>query len=110
MGVDPGVRHALEPVLEKGGYRRLADPAQGQAAQGHAQLHGGQEVFHVFLQPAHRPGSRPPQGNQALDARLAHAHQGKFRRHKEAVRQDEQGDGNHPKEHQFNHFAPETGY
>ena len=91
------------------GHRGLADPAQGQAAQGDAQLHRGQEVFHIFLQAAYSPRSGPPQGDQALDTGLAHAHQGELRRHEEAVRQDEQGDGNRPKEHQFNHCAQEPG-
>ena len=109
VGVDLGMRHAGKPVLEQGGDRRLADPAQGQAAQGDPQLHRRQKVFHVFLQAAHCPRSRPPQGNQPFDAGLAHAHHGKFGGHKEAVRQDEQGDGNHPKEHQFNHFARKPG-
>src|SRR5216683_1830131 len=101
------MRHPLEPALKEGGDRRFADPAQGQAAEGHAQLYSGQEILHVFLQAADRPCSGAPQGNQPLDAGLTHAHQGEFGRHKETVRQDEQGDGNHPKKHQFNHFARE---
>jgi hypothetical protein len=109
VGIDSGVRHALEPVLEQSGHGRLTDPAQGKAAQGHAQLHRGQEIFHIFLQAANRPGSGAPQGNQALNAGFADAYQGKFGRHKEPIRQDEQGDGNHPKEHQFNHYAPKPG-
>jgi hypothetical protein len=68
-------------------------------------LDGGQEVVHIFLQAANRPGSGPAQGDQALDARFAHTYQCKFRGHKEAVRQNEQGDGNYSKEHQLDHFA-----
>ena len=43
MGIRLGVRDAAEPFFKQGSYGGFPDPAQGQAAQGDAQLYGRQK-------------------------------------------------------------------
>jgi hypothetical protein len=84
-------------------HRRLADPAQGEARQRYAKLHGGQKFIDMALQMQRRARSRSAQRQQLLHARLAHADQRELRGHEEAVGQNEEGHHHRAKEHPFQH-------
>ena len=108
VGVDPGVGHAGGP-----GSKRVA--TAGSPIQPRARL---QRVT-----PSCLAGRKSSMFSCRRRTALARAAPGQFKRsmrvcarspgqpprHEEAVRQDEEGDGNRPKEHQFNHCAQEPG-
>ena len=80
---------------------RLAHPAQPQAGHGDAQLGGAQERVEVRDDRARHLGPAMPVGHERIQLRGADLHQGKLRRHEEAVdrnqpqhEQDLQDDGN----------------
>ena len=85
VGVELGVRNGLEPALEDAGDDGLADPAEGETAEGDAELDGGEEFVKVFLEAADGAGSEDILGDEMLDASLANADEGEFGRHKEAA-------------------------
>ena len=77
------------PFDENGGGQRFADPAQGQRAERDAQLHGGQKIVHLLLQPADCAGTGHAGGQHLLDAGVADGNQGKLCGHKKCVGQNE---------------------
>ena len=104
VGVDGRVGDGLEPSSEEAGDDGFADPAEGEAAEGDAELDGGEEVVEVLLEAADGAGSEDVLGDELLDAGLADADQGEFRGDEEAVGQDEQGHRDSPKEEQAGHW------
>jgi len=81
----------LQPVEKDVRGERFTDPAQGQRAKRHAQLHSRKKLIQIVLQFAHRTRARNPRVHHLLDPRIAHTHQGKFRGHKKGVDQNQHG-------------------
>ena len=98
------MRDGLEPSSKEAGDDGFADPAEGEAAEGDAELDGGEEVVEVLLEAADGACSEDFLGDELLDAGFADADQGEFRRDKEAVGQNEQGHRDSPKEEQAGHW------
>ena len=91
VGVEGGVGDGLEPASKEAGDDGFADPAEGEAAEGDAELDGGEKVVEVLLEAADGARSEDVLGDELLDAGFADADQGELGGHKEAVGQDEQG-------------------
>ncbi len=112
VGVDDGVRRkdgeqraaSVEEHLGDGGF---AQPAEGERGEGDAELDGGEEVVDVVLEVEGGAGAGTAEGEQLLHARLAHADEGEFGSHEEAVGQDEEGHHDCAEEHPFQHFVAE---
>ena len=111
VGVDAGPClidvQSAEPAHENTGGEGFADPAQGQGAEGDAELHGGQEVVQVLLQAADGAGSGNAGGQHLLDAGVADRDQGELGCHKEGVGQDEHGHGDKFEQRKTLHLALE---
>ena len=90
--------------MSDGGGQRFADPAQGQRAEGDAELHGGKKVVQVALQAADGAGSGDAGGEHLLDAGVADGDQGELGGHKEGVGQDEQAHGDKLEQRQTVHL------
>ena len=103
--VEVRVGQAAHGLFKDAGDGGLADPAEGEAAESDAELDGGKEVAEIFLEAADSARAGPVFGDELLDARLAHAHQSKLRRHKKTVRQNEHYDGDAVKEEELRHFV-----
>ena len=84
---------AVEPAEENGGGERLAEPAEGQRAEGDAELDGGKKVVQILLQAADGAGSGDAGGEHLLDAGVADGDQRELGGHKEGVGQNEHGHG-----------------
>ena len=96
VGVDADVRRdrgkkAVSEVVERGGDGGLADPAEGEAGEGYAELDGGKEVVHVVLELEDGAGAGSALGDELLDAGLADADESELGCDEEAVGQDEEG-------------------
>ena len=104
VGVEMPMAEAAERLLDEAGDGGLSQPSQGEAAEGDSELHRGQEVAHVFLQAADDAGTGFALGDELLDARLADADEGELRRHKEAVRQNQEHDGEAVEEEKLRHW------
>ena len=104
VGVDGGVRREggepaggeTEDDLGDGG---LADPAEGEAGEGDAELDGGEELVDGVLELEGGAGAGAAERDELLDAGLADADEGELRGHKEAVGQDEEGHHDRAEEH-----------
>ena len=75
---------------------RLADPAQGEARQGHAQLRGGEIGIQVLPQVANHLGALVAVFDQGIKLRGAHLDQGKLGGDEEPVEQHQPHDGQQP--------------
>ena len=93
-----------EERLQHVSDRRFADPAKREAGDGYAELHGIENVIELLMELLDGAGADALSRNHLLDARLAHAHQGKFGGDEERVRRNQQDHrydaeddkGNHP--------------
>ncbi len=93
VGVSLGEGQSAHPAHEGGGGQWFADPAQGQGAEGDAELDGGEKVVQIALQAADGAGAGNGVGEHLLDAGVADGDQGELGGHKEGVGQNEQADG-----------------
>ena len=108
VGVEDGVggerveraRCEVEDDLGDGG---LADPAEGEAGDGDAELDGGKELVDGVLELEGGAGAGTAEGDELLDARLADADEGELGGHEEAGGQNEEGHHDHAEEHPFKH-------
>ena len=98
----------FHPAHENAGRQRLADPAQSQRAQGHAELHGGQKVVQVALKAADSARAGDAVGQHLLDARIPNGDQRKLGGHKEGVGQNEQAHSDKFEQRQTVHLECEN--
>jgi hypothetical protein len=103
MRIDVSVRNVPEPDFEQVSNDRLADPAEGEAAEGDAELHGGEEIVKVLLQMADKTRSGTALRDHLLDACLANADEGELSGDEKAVAQDQHHNGYATKEQEFGH-------
>ena len=104
MRVKVRVRQAGKQRLDHVSDRGFADPAECEAGDGDAELHGIEDVIELLVEFLDGAGADALRRDHLLHARLAHAHQGKFGGDEERVcrdRQDhrydaEDNEGNHP--------------
>src|ERR1035437_5496989 len=108
VGVDEGVSlgegQCAHPSHEGGGGQRLADPAEGQGAEGDAELDGGEKVVQIALQAADGAGAGDGGGQHLLDAGVADGDQGELGGHKEGVGQNEQADSDELEQGETGHL------
>ena len=97
------LRQQVDPAQNNAGGQRLADPADGQGAQRHAELNSRQEVLQIVLQAPHGACSRDLGGEELLDAGVAGADHGEFGGHKEGIGQNQHGDGDNLEKRQTVH-------
>ena len=97
-----------QPVQNRICQRRLPQSAQRQAGQRHAKLHRRQKLIEIVFESERRSRARTILRNQLLDPRLSHADQRKLRSHKEAVRQDKEGDQASVNKTPFQHRWPKV--
>ena len=106
MRVKSRVRQRQEQRLQHVRYRRFADPAQRQAANGHSKLHGIEDMVELLMELLDGARADAMRRNHLLQSRLAHAHQSEFSGHEERVCRDQQDhcydaqhdEGNHESE------------
>ena len=104
MGIKAGIGESDEERFQHVSDGRLADPAKREAGDGNAELHGIENMIELLMEFLDGAGADAMSGNHLLDARLAHAHQGKFSGDEERVRRNQQDHrydaeddkGNHP--------------
>ena len=101
---DGGVIAATYRQLDQGGQGGLANPAQSEAGQGDTELDGAEQLVHALVQLADGAGADAAGLDELLDAGVADADQGKFRRHEEGIGRHQQQDGKHPQEHISGHW------
>ncbi len=115
VGVDDGVRREDgEPVRRRSeddlGDGGFADPAEGEAGEGDAELDGGEEVVDGVLELEGGAGAGTAEGDELLDAGLADADEGELGGDEEAVGQDEEGHHDNAEEHPFEHECKCNGW
>jgi hypothetical protein len=91
--------------MQHASRQRFADPAQGQRAQGHAELHGGQKVVQIAAAGGGPRALREPGGQHLLDARVADGDQRELGGHKKGVGQNEQAHGDKFEQRKTVHLA-----
>ena len=97
----------VEDDLGDGGF---ADPAEGKAGDGDAELDGGEELVDGVLELEGGAGAGTAEGDELLDAGLADADEGELRGHEEACGQDEEGHDDYAEEHPFKHSCQCNGW
>ena len=105
VGVDLGVRQVDESGSKDVGHGGFADPAQGQAGQGDAKLHGVDELVELLMQLLDGARADAVRRNQLLQPGFAHADQGELGGHKERVGRDQQDHRHDAQHHEGNHEA-----
>ena len=90
-------------VLDHAGEEGFANPAQGQADDGDAQLNPVDYLVEIAVQFLDNAGADAAGFDELLDAGLAHADQGEFGRGKERVGCDQEQDEEHPQQHKGKH-------
>ncbi len=93
-GVGQGEGEEQEPALEDFCSDGFADPAEGEGAEGDAELHCGEEAVNVLLEAADGGSTGNPSGDHLVNAGVTDGDEGELGGHKEGVGQDEDGDGN----------------
>ena len=82
----------------------LADPAEREAGERDAELHGGQELVDGVLELEHGASAGPAERDELLDARLPNADESELRGDEETVGQDEKGHHHRAEEHPLQHL------
>ena len=108
VGVDDGVggrtwSQLLGEVEDDVGDGGFADPAEGEAGDGDAELDGGEELVDGVLELEGGAGAGAAEGDELLDAGLADADEGELGGDEEAAGQDEEGHHDHAEEHPLEH-------
>src|SRR5215469_11001792 len=101
------LRQHVERKQENPRRDRLTNPTQRQRAQRDAKLHGGQKIVEVMLELADGTCPGDARFKKLLDARVADGDKRELRGHEEAVRQNEQDDGDAFDRHKPVHLVPE---
>ena len=82
---------------------RFADPAQGEAHHGDAELHAVDDFVEVLVQALDDARADASGFDELLDARVAHADQGEFRGREERIGCHQQKDHKDPEQHKSDH-------
>ena len=105
MGIDRGVRHSVDELhaFHQAGDHGLADPAQGKADHGDAQLNAVHDFVEVLVQALHDARANASRCDELLDAGIAHAHQGEFGCREEGIGRHQEKDQKDPEQHKGDH-------
>ena len=87
----------------------FADPAEGKAGEGDAELDGGEELVDGVLELVDGACAGTAEGDELLDAGLADADEGELRSYEEAVGQDEEGHCDGAEEHPLHEDSVKGG-
>ena len=87
------------------GDHRLADPAQGEADHGDAELHAVDDFVEMLMQALHDAGADAAGGDELLNSCVANADQGEFRRREKRICSHQEKDQQHAKQHEGNHLG-----
>ena len=91
-------------ALHKTSHHRLADPAQGQADYGDAQLDAIDYFIQIAMQSLQNTGADAAGLNELLDARFANAYQGKLSGSKEGVGRNQEKNQQDPEQDEGDHL------
>ena len=105
VGVDGRVRNFVdEPhAFHQAGDHGFADPAEGQADHGDAQLNAVYDFVEVLVEALHDARADASRCNELLDAGIAHAHQGEFGCREEGIGRHQEKDQKDPEQHKGDH-------
>ena len=90
MRVELRVRQWTEQRLQHVGDGGFADPAQGEAGDSDAELHGVEDMIELLMEFLDGARADAMRGDHLLQPRFAHADQSEFSGHEERVCRDEQ--------------------
>jgi len=103
MRVDRRVRNATQNLLHDAGERRFADPAESKTRQRDPKLNPVHHLVQILVQSQDSARTNSARFNQLLNARVAHAHQGKFGGGKKRVGCHQEQDQHDPEQHESHH-------
>ena len=104
------MQRACQEVEDDVGDGGFADPAEGKAGDGNAELDGGEELVDGVLELEGGAGAGAAEGDELLDAGLTDTDEGELRGHEEAAGQNEEGHHDHAEEHPFEHSCQCNGW
>src|SRR6185312_2548590 len=107
VGVNQDVRDTLQELeaLNEMGDHRLADPAQGEADHGDAELHTVYDLVQIAVQSLQNAGADAAGPNELLNTGLTNADQRKFSSGKESVGRYQGYDQQDPEQHKGDHLG-----
>ena len=104
------VQRGSSEVEDHLGDRGFADPAEGEAGDGDAELDGGEEFVDGVLELECSAGAGATKSDELLDAGLTNADEGELGSDKEAAGQNEEGHHDHAEKHPFEHSCQCNGW
>src|SRR5580693_8797692 len=107
VSIDRCVRNFLHEAegLNLTGDHGFADPAQGEADHGDAELHAVYYFVEMLVEALDDAGAAAAGLDELLDAGIADADQGEFRSREERVRCYQEEDQEHAKQHEGYHWG-----
>ena len=111
MGINVGVGNFGEQGLEEVSEGRFTDPAESQAGDGDSELDGSEYLVEIGVEALNGARADSLGVDELLDAGVANADEGEFRRNKEGIKRHKQHDCDQPQQHVGKHrqivaFAP----
>ena len=105
VGINGGVGYAVNELeaLDQAGDHGLADPAQGEADHGDAELDAVDDFVEAAVQALHDARADASRFDELLNAGIAHAHQGKLSRSEESIGRHQEKDQKDPEQHKGDH-------
>ena len=105
VGVDGRVRHAVDELhaFHQAGDHWLADPAEGEADHGDAELNAVDDFVEMLVQALDDARADASSLNELLDAGIAHADQGEFGCREEGIGRHQEKDQKDPEQHKGDH-------
>ena len=101
--VKSGVGDLANPAFDEAGEDRLAEPTEGQAGDGDAELNSVDDPGKLLVELENDAGADAAVFDELEDASFAHADEGEFGGRKEGIGRNQKQDDKHPQEHQCNH-------
>ncbi len=94
VSVGGGVRNLLHEAKRSDelGDHGFADPAQGQADDGDAELNAVDDFVEVLMEALNGTGADAPRLDELLNSRVANADQGEFGRREKRIRRHQEKD------------------
>ncbi len=105
VGVDRGVRNLLHEAegFHQAGDHGFADPAQGEADHGDAELHAVDDFVEMLMEALDDAGADAAGVDELLDAGVADADQGELRSREERIGRHQEKDQEHAEQHEGDH-------
>jgi hypothetical protein len=107
VGIDGGVRDLLDKAKRpyQLGNHGLADPAQGEADHGDAQLDAVDDFIEMLMEALHDAGADAARFDELLNSGVANADQGELRCREKRICGHQEKDQQHAKQHEGDHLV-----